>query len=294
MADYHSKTQPIKLAGSNNNRPCILSGCIFLLAAVAAIALLGFFYLVTPPRLNILVIGIDRAPDGTYFGRSDTIILTTIQPLKPYFGILSIPRDLWVQIPGIGENRINTAHYFAELENPGSGPFRTIETIKQNFGVKVDYFIRIRFDGFEQVVDAMDGVEIELDQPMSGYQPGVHKLDGPAALAFVRDRSGADDFYRMAHGQLFVKAIVKQLLKPDQWKYIPAVWRTINDTIDTNLPFWQWPRLIFTLIRVSPTGIDNYVITREMVKPFTTDGGAQVLAPNWDLINPQVIEIFGR
>jgi LCP family protein required for cell wall assembly len=289
---YTDKTQPIHLAGSKNNY--LISGCLILLMAIVCAFLTGFLYFIYPPRINVLIIGIDAAPENTYLGRSDTIIVTTAQPLKPYFGMLSIPRDLWVEIPGVGENRINTAHIFAELDNPGSGPHALLKTVQHNFGIDVEYYVRIRFDGFERIVEALDGVVVELENPMAGYPAGTHRLDSQGALAFVRDRSGTDDFYRMARGQLFLKAVIEQLANPDQWKNIPAVIQAIPETIDTNVPIWHWPRLILTIFRVGPMGIDSHVITREMVNPFTTDGGAQVLAPDWVKINPLVTEIFGR
>lgn len=292
MANFTEKTQPNQLAGSKSN--ILVPGCTILISVVICVGIIGVFYFIFPPRVNVLIIGIDETPEGTYLGRTDTIILATVQPLKPYFGMLSIPRDLWVHIPGVGENRINTAHIFAELEKPGSGPSATLETVQQNFGIDVDYFLRIRFDGFEQIVDAMDGVNVELTQPMAGYQAGVHQLDGQRALAFVRDRSGTDDFYRMARGQLFSKAIFIQLANPDQWENLPAVIQAVADVVDTNVPVWQWPRFILTILRVGVDGVDSHVITREMVDPFTTAGGAQVLAPDWNKINPLIVELFGN
>lgn len=271
-----------------------MSGCLIFLTAIVCVCAVSIFYILYPPRINVLVIGIDAAPEDTYLGRSDTIILTTAQPLRPYFGMLSVPRDLWVDIPGVGENRINTAHIYAELEDPGSGPFALIKTVQKNFSVDIEYYVRIRFDGFEHIVNAMDGVVVDLETPMSGYSAGTHRLDGQGALAFVRDRSGTDDFYRMARGQLFLKAITEQLAEPSQWKNLPSVIRAVTDTIDTNVPVWHWPRLIFTVFRVGPGGIDSYVISRDMVNPFTTAGGAQVLAPDWGKINPLVSGIFGK
>lgn len=292
MASFTAKTRPIRSAGIKNN--ILISGCLVTLTAIVFLCVVSFFYIIYPPRINVLVIGIDAAPDNTYIGRSDTIILTTAQPLKPYFGMLSIPRDLWVDIPDVGENRINTAHIFAELDKPGSGPSALLDTIQHNFGIDVDYYVRIRFDGFEHIVEAMDGVVVELDSPMSGYPAGAHRLDGQGALAFVRDRSGTDDFYRMARGQLFLKSVIKQLGNPGQLNNLPVVLRAISDTIDTNVPVWHWPRLIFTILRVGPEGIDSYVINRELVNPFTTEDGAQVLAPDWGKIDPLLTEIFGK
>jgi len=101
---------------------------------IAAIGILGFA--LAPIRTNIILIGLDFALEGSNVARSDTIIVTTIAPLKPYVGLLSIPRDLWVEIPGLGENRINTAHFFAESQYPGSGPNALTETIYHNLGIQ--------------------------------------------------------------------------------------------------------------------------------------------------------------
>lgn len=250
-------------------------------------------YLLAPLRTNILILGIDRPPEGTDLSRTDTIILTTVIPLKPYVGMLSIPRDLWVNVPNVGENRINTAHFYAENAQTGGGPYAAMETVRQNFGVDVNYYGRIRFDSVQQLADAMGGVEISLDAPMSGYPAGTHRLNGEQSLAFVRDRQGSDDFFRMSRGQLFLKAFGKQVIAPRSWNKIPEVAIVLMDSIDTNVPPWLWPRLGVAFLRAGPEGIDSQVISREMVTPFTTSGGAQVLAPNWERINPLLMEMFG-
>uniref|UniRef100_A0A7C4KZ25 LytR family transcriptional regulator n=1 Tax=Bellilinea caldifistulae TaxID=360411 RepID=A0A7C4KZ25_9CHLR len=256
-----------------------------------AVLLLYFF---APLRTNILILGIDRAPDGSAMGRSDTNILLSINPLQPDIKMLSIPRDLWVNIPGVGENRINTAHFFAEIDQPGSGPRATLETVRVNFGLDVPYFVRLRFDSVQPIVEAMGGITIELEQPTAGYPPGRHTLNGEQALAFARNRTGTDDFYRMAQGQLLFKAAFRQMLNPASWSRLPAVTAAALESVDTNLPVWLWPRLGLALLRAGPDGIDNRTLDREMVTPFTTSGGANVLLPNWERINPLLQEMFGR
>jgi LCP family protein required for cell wall assembly len=251
-------------------------------------------FLLAPVRTNVLLLGIDYAPRESRLSRSDTIILTTFIPLEPYVGMLSIPRDLWVTIPGVGENRINTAHYFAEAQQEGSGPEATMETIRQNFGVDVDYYVRIRFEGFKDVVNALGGVDINLTEPMAGYPPGQYHLTGNKALAFVRNRQGSDDFFRMGQGQFLMKAVLRQMLSPVRWPRIPAALIALIRATDTNLPIWQWPRLGLAILRAGPEGIDNRTITREMVAPFVTSEGAQVLLPDWSMINPVLLEMFGQ
>lgn len=275
-------------------RSAFRTGCTVIISILMCIIVLGGIYLLVPFRTTFLLLGIDRAPEGTNLGRSDTNILITVLPLRPYVGMLSIPRDLWVQIPGVGENRINTAHIFAEGEEPGSGPSATLDTINQNFGLNVKYYFRISFDGIVKIVDALGGLDVELERPLAGLPAGNHHLTGDEALAFVRDRQGTDDFFRMNNAQLFIMELIEQIYLPKSWIHIPAVLAAINQTIDTNLPLWTWPRLGFALMRLGPGDIDNRVIDREQVTPFTTSSGAQVLLPEWDKINLLINEMFGN
>jgi LCP family protein required for cell wall assembly len=272
----------------------IKPGCVLFVILAILLLSASAFYLLYPSRTNVLILGIDYTDPGSNVGRSDTIILATIEPFKPYIGLLSIPRDLWVLIPGVGENRINTAHYYAEIQQPGSGPAAAIQTIALNFGVYAPYYIRIRFQGFRDIVDAFGGIDVYLKEPMAGYPAGKIHLTGKKALAFVRFRQGADDFYRMGNGQFMLTALIKNMLNPFKWFRLPAVIHAFSDSIDTNLPLWLWPRLGFALLRVGPNGIDNHIISHQMVTDFTTSEGASVLSPNWDLINPIVRKIFGQ
>lgn len=260
----------------------------------AAVLILLALYFLAPLRTNILALGIDRTSEGSAAGRSDIMILTSVNPLKPTIHMLSIPRDLWVTVPGHDENRINTAHFYAEAEQPGSGPKAAMQVVRNNFRVPLDYYVRVKFDGFLNVVDAMGGVTVNLDQPAAGLDAGTHLLAGEQALAFVRDRKSSDDFFRMQHTQLFIKSAVAQMIKPSSWSRIPAVMGAMMNTVDTNIPFWQYPRLGLALVRAGKGGFDNTTLTRDEVTPFVTSGGAQVLGPNWDKIDPIVEKMFGK
>jgi LCP family protein required for cell wall assembly len=283
--------------GGQNRPPKHRAGCgcgSFLGGFLLAFLALAVAYFLAPVRTNILLLGIDYAPPGSAVGRSDTIILMTVIPLEPYVGLLSIPRDLWVIVPGVGENRINTAHFFAEAAQAGSGPYAAMETVRQNFGIGVDYYVRVRFEGFREIVDALGGVDIVLEKPMAGYPAGLHHLTGNKALAFARHRLGSDDFFRMEQGQLLVKAILREMLRPRGWPKWPGVFLALQRNIDTNVPLWQWPRLGLALLRAGPDGLDSRIIGREMVTPFITSQGANVLLPDWDKINPLLIDMFGK
>jgi LCP family protein required for cell wall assembly len=268
-------------------------GCGPVLAGLL-IGIILAVYLLLPGRTHILILGIDRAPEGTILGRSDSMILTTFQPDRPYIGMLSIPRDLWVSIPGQGENRINTAHIFAEGDVPGSGPQAAMEVVEHNFGVDVDYFVRFEFADLEAVVEALGGIPIELDRVLGGLQPGTYVLNGEQALAFVRNREGTDDFFRMEQGQFFLRAVLEHVINPATWPRVPLAVFELLTAVDSDVPIWLWPRLLVTMIRVGPSGIDGRIIDRTMARGFITSGGAQVLAPDWNLINPLLMEMFGQ
>jgi LCP family protein required for cell wall assembly len=246
-----------------------------------------------PGRTTVLVLGIDARPDEGVLGRSDTNVIATFDPIQPYVGALSIPRDLWVTFEDGSQNRINTAHFFAEANQEGSGPKESIKAFEYVFGLPIDYYVRLRFSGFADIVDAMGGLDVTFDRDMSGYTTGTHHLDGTGTLALVRDRAGSDDFARMERAQLFFKSAVKQMLKPLSWPRIPLVYAAVMKAVDTNIPIWQYPRLAMAVLRTGADGIDSRTIDRSMATGWITEQGANVLLPNWDLINPMLMEMFG-
>ena len=251
-------------------------------------------YFLAPLRTNILLLGTDDSPERGAVGRTDTIILTTIVPLRPYVGMLSIPRDLWVTIPDVGEQRINAAYFFAEANQPGSGAGAAMQTIRENFGVPVHYYAVIHMYGLISAVDALGGVDIQLEESTGGLPAGAHHLNGIDALTFARERGSSDDFSRMRRAQILISAGFAKALRPSNWRALPQLIFSLMQAIDTNIPLWQLPRLLFALLRSVFFGVDSQTITPDMVTPFQTAAGAQVLAPNWEAINPMLKDMFGK
>lgn len=283
------RMQPVR-ALPPHRRPRI-RGCCWIPLSLFLLFILYFF---APLRTNILLLGTDDSPERGAVGRTDTIILATVVPLKPYVGMLSIPRDLWVNVPGVGEQRINTAYFFAEANAAGSGPRAAMQTIHENFGVPVHYYALVHMFGLTSVIDALGGVDIELASPIGSFPAGTHRLNGEAALNFVRERSSSDDFSRMVRTQILLSAVIKKAISPSSWSALPQFVYSFTQVVDTNIPIWEWPRLLFALARAFFFGIDSQTITREMVNPFQTSQGAQVLAPNWEAIHPLLQRMFGR
>ena len=195
----HRQSSPRQSPGPGSRRGC------FWPVALLVLVLVYFF---APLRTNILLLGTDDSLERGALGRTDTIILATVTPLIPYIGMLSIPRDLWVTIPAVGDQRINTAYFFAEASLHGSGGRAATQTIWENFGVPVHYFAVIHMFGLVSAVDLLGGVDIQLRSPLGDLPAGTHHLDGSQALAFVRERSTSDDFGRMLRTQVLLTSIL--------------------------------------------------------------------------------------
>lgn len=278
--------------GRKRVSPYGMSCLLFVLFFLAAV--IGL-YLFAPQDTNILVLGLDRSlEENGWLSRSDTIIITNVKTSRAQVKLLSIPRDLWMNIPGYGENRINTAHYFGEVYDPGSGPETAINTVEANFGVPIDHYVRIKLEEFPHLIDAMGGITIILEEPMGGLEAGTHQLTGDQALAFVRDRTGTDDFYRMGQAQQFIQMVIYQFKQPKTWFRLPKVIGVAQSMVDTDIPVWQWPRFGMAMLRAYPEKVESATLPRTMANPYITSEGANVLLPDWNQIWPLVQEMFAR
>jgi LCP family protein required for cell wall assembly len=263
------------------------------------------------PRTNVLILGLDRRPEEGYVVRSDVIMLLTVYPPGPRIGVISIPRDLYVGIPGYDAGRVNTAHFWGEAygvqtETDGGGPALAMQTVTQNFGVPVHHYVRVDFDGFRAIVDAVGGIDVVVEEqivdnayPTDDYgatrieiPAGPQRMDGETALCYARSRSHSSDFDRLRRQQQILTALFRRLLDSDVWLNLPTIYQTVMDNVDTDLAFEDMMSLAHTLYRVGPDGIELYEIGREMTDPWTAPTGGEVLLPRWETINPVIQELF--
>jgi LCP family protein required for cell wall assembly len=285
-------------------------GCYLWLGAAvlslgAGLVLLGFVFALHG-RINVLVLGLDRRPGEGDAVRADTVMMVTADPRAPHLGLLSIPRDLYLLIPGQGENRINTAHVFGELDRAGGGPERTAAAIVQSFRIRVDGWVRVDFEGFVAVVDALGGIKIDVPEtlvdeayPTEDYgtkvvtiPAGVQRMDGETALQYARSRHSSSDFDRAERQQVVVQAMFRRLAQPAMWPRLPQLYDVFRGSVDTSLSPVQLARLGLAVLRVGPEGPERLVIDQDMVTPTLTPAGAAVLLPRWDLIRPAVERLF--
>ncbi len=276
------------------------------LGLVVGLFVLNYFF--PPARLNVLLIGLDRRPGESAVARADTLIITTVDPARPYVGMLSLPRDLWVTLPDGSQNRINTAHFFAEAAAEGTGPAAAVNTVASNFGLSLNRYVRIDFVGFVRIIDSVGGITVNVEHPLVDYdyptydygtqtisfEVGEQHLDGERALQYARSRHSSSDFDRAKRQQIVIAAFARRLLEPDAWLRFPALFAAVSTSIDTNLTPIEMITALPTLILVGPDGIDRQVVEGNMVQPYTTEGGASVQLPVWETINPLLLDMFGE
>ncbi|MBI1881225.1 MAG: LCP family protein [Chloroflexi bacterium] len=286
-----------------------LVGCFLsLLPLVIVCGLVGGVFLAAwrSGRLNVLILGLDRRPGETGPARTDTLILATFNPDPSQAALLSIPRDLWVDIPGQGANRINTANYFGDIAQPGYGPELARQTVQHNLGPPIHGYVLVDFSGFVALVDALGGIDVDVPQtivdenyPTPDYgvmtiviPAGPQHMDGATALIYARTRHADSDFDRSQRQQQVLRALVARTLQPGAWPRLPAAWAIARAYFTTTLNEVDFATILLAVLRVGPQGLQSYTINQDMTTPFTTDTGAQVLLPRWEMIWSLVGEIF--
>jgi len=256
-------------------------------------------------RVTILLMGADTRPSerGQSRPRSDSMMLLMIDPEEKVASVLSVPRDLYVDIPGYGLNRVNTAYVL------GGGQL-AVETIQYNLGIRVNYYMLIEFDAFVRFIDEIGGIDVYVPQEIYdpeypdmnyGYDPffisaGEHHLDGPTALKYARTRHGSSDFARANRQQDILFAIRDRILSFDMLPTLiqksPSLYSTLSGSVYTNLTLEEMISLALLAEDISRDSIRTGVIDYNYTNNYTTPTGASVLIPNRDRIGQLLTEVF--
>jgi LCP family protein required for cell wall assembly len=242
-------------------------------------------------RINILFVGLrggEPAEAGCPFC-TDTLIVLTLDPATKTAGMLSIPRDMWVNIPGFGYSRINTAWTLGRGSKlPGGGPALVMKTVSHFVGVPVDYYVQVDFDTFVDVVDLIGGVDIHNDEtivldPMAHGRDlpkvkitccGMRHLNGAVALAYARCRHAEQgckdgDIGRARRQQKFIFAVRDKVFDPGNFPVLlaqaPELYKRFASGIHTNLTLDDATRLAVMVRDIPQENIKNGVIDHSMV-----------------------------
>ena len=264
-------------------------------------------------RVNILFMGLDYRDYLANEGppRTDTMILFTIDPLSKTAGILPIPRDMWVNVPGYGYNRINMAYPIGEGNKlPGGGPGLAMKTVEQFIGVPIQYYGWIDFHAFEVTIDKIGGLYICIpekihidpigDKKPTTLQPGCQTLHGYEVLAYARNRYTANgDVDRAARQQRVIYALRNQIFSPLNFPTMivqgPAIFNVVSSGVHTNLSMDDMLKLAVLLREIPDSNIKHGIIDTTMTVMDNTvlDGqAASVLKPIPDKIRVLRDDIF--
>lgn len=263
-------------------------------------------------RVTILFMGLDYRDwtEGTDIPRTDSMILFSIDPASKTAGMLSIPRDTWVNVPGMGYNKINTAYRWGEVYSvPGGGPALAMQTVEEFLGMPVDFYALVDFNAFVRLIDEMGGLdmhireEIVVDPIGPGntitLQPGVQTLDGATVLAYARQRhTGNDDFDRSRRQQEVIMAIREQVLQfnmlPTLISKAPRMYHEISEGVSTNLTLDQIIRLALIGAQIDEKRINKGVISPpdQVMISTNPEDGQSILVPVPDQIRILRDEVF--
>lgn len=265
-------------------------------------------------RINLLLMALDfRDWEAGETPRTDSMILLTVDPVTKTAGMLSIPRDMWVNIPGYDYGKINTAYYLGETYKvPGGGPALAAETVERFLGVPIDYYAQIDFVSFIMLIDEIGGIKITIEEPITIYpiefpsldgsrkvtlEPGRYRLSGNFVLAYARERhTSGGDFDRAKRQQQVILAVRDEIMNfnrlPELVAKAPTLYEELSSGIRTNLNLTQIIQLAALAPDIQFENIKHGVISPDMVTSAMTPDGLSILIPIPDEIRLLRDQIF--
>jgi LCP family protein required for cell wall assembly len=269
--------------------------------------------------ITIALLGSDKRPQsGDY--RTDTIILVNVNPnsssasdSRPSVTLLSIPRDLYVYIPGYQFNKINVADEHGEFTRfPGGGAALLKQTIEYNLGLHVDYYARVDFAGFIKIVDTLGGIDVLANCPLEDIfpddpitenpavtgkisitKPGLVHLDGKHALWYARSRETTSDWDRSLRQQRTLRAMWNKANQLGLIAKLPELWNDLSTTVKTDLKLSDILWLASIGARLDGTRIKTHLLDGDIVYNWITpDTRAYVISTVPGKIGPALKEMF--
>jgi polyisoprenyl-teichoic acid--peptidoglycan teichoic acid transferase len=241
-------------------------------------------------RVTIIMMGVDNRPDEP-IARTDSILVLTLNPKSGAAGMLSLPRDMLVHASLLDRDvKINTIHVLGEINKyPGGGPALLSQTVSELLGYPIDYYVRVNFDGFRQIIDLIGGIDIDVAKEIRddqypdnnyGYDPlyipaGRQHMDGALALKYARTRHGDNDYERAARQQQVILAVKDKIMQPGQLASLlprmPWLALALGTTVQTNMPIDKALALARNLDQVNLQSPTRVVIDQTMGETIPND-----------------------
>lgn len=229
--------------------------------------------------VNFLLIGSATYDSPNNPGLTDTLILVSVNRTAGTASLVSIPRDLYVYIPGWRMHKINTAYFYAETNGIEGGGIKLLtETVRYNLGIEVDFYARVDFNGFMQIIDALGGVDISVDCAIQdwrliepGLDPrveenwamftlpmGVHHMNGDLALWYVRSRRSSNELDRGRRQQDVIRALWRHIRAQGLLDQVPSVWGQVTQIVDTDIMLPDIAGMIPLALTMDTSRIQSY------------------------------------
>jgi LCP family protein required for cell wall assembly len=266
-----------------------------------------------PRRVSVLLLGIDQRAGETGTFPTDTIILLSLDPVGQTAAILSVPRDLWVEYPGLGQSgRINGANIVGdEINYPGGGgPAFALKTVEKVLGVPIQYYVLINFDVFYKLIDSIGPIKVCPPEPIDddqypdgsyGYikihfDAGCQELGSGRLLQYARTRHSDSDIGRSSRQQEVILSVRSKILTAGGVMALlpqaPALWNSVQANVRTNLTFDQMVSLANTAQGIPTENIRQGQISFEDVEIGTSAQGDQILVPIGTDIRLKIEDLF--
>ena len=220
--------------------------------------------LVAKDKATVMIMGVDERADDV--GRSDTLMIATLDPDKNQAALLSVPRDTRVKIKGHGFDKINAAYAYG-------GRKLTQETIESLLNTHIDHYIKINVHGFTKIIDALGGIDIDVEKRMYyedpwdddgglyiDLQPGMQHMDGKTAITYVRYRDEEGDIGRIKRQQNFMKAVMDKLVSPTIIPKLPAIVSAVSDSVETDMSISEILSFLGTLQDAKDNGLKSEML----------------------------------
>ncbi len=247
---------------------------------------------------NFLLLGSDTT-NPVNAGRTDVMVIVSVNRTAGTVSMLSIPRDLYVYIPGYRVYRINSAYGYGEYD--GTGGFKLLsETIRYNLGIEIDHYARVDFADFKNIVDALGGVEISVDCAIQDWRlkepgldqtveenwqkftlpVGVYQMDGDLALWYARSRKTSSDFDRGRRHQALLRALLARIRSLNLMSQLSDIWPQVSDTVQTDIGLDDMINLAPLALSLDSTRIASYTFRPNIeTKSWRSPEGSDVLVP---------------
>ncbi|MFN8527113.1 MAG: LCP family protein [Anaerolineae bacterium] len=266
--------------------------------------------------INILLMGNDQeiTADGTL--RTDTMIVVSINRDVGTVSMISLPRDLYVYIPGWTMQRLNLAYFHGESSGWTDGGFGLLrQTIFYNLGINIHYFAMVDLEGFRTIVDLVGGVDVAVDCAIQdlplvdteipsaavrvtedgeyALPVGYYHMSGAEALWYARSRGSSSDFDRGRRQQQILRAIWRRARDNGLISSLPTLWSEGQQFLQTNLTLEDLLPLIPLASSLNPGQIESYTFHRIYhTTPWTPPDGANVQLPNPDAVHELMTEFY--